>query len=252
MSYILNLNPTYMHNQGISKMLSDSAISIYPFGDWAINWAAEYKVAHYIPFNSWIHVEATFTSLRHVLVLCSGCNFQGFSWSPSNGSLNRSKLASTRLCNNQIIIIIIIYVHFVSATIVHLFHAGVAHAQWGEVTDPPIEASTGQVSDARYATLYRYRGWLLPFIISLRDAVEVYFKKRFYILLCQLRRHIDLRFTLLVYVFEYGYHLCTTPMDVILWLSAGCLVMGIWIGQCWPLQGYVTVITMIRLWYQWM
>ena len=33
----------------------------------------------------------------------SGCNSQGFSWSPSNRFLNRSKLASTRLCNNHII-----------------------------------------------------------------------------------------------------------------------------------------------------
>ena len=31
----------------------------------------------------------------------SGCSSQGFSWSPSNRYLNRSKLASTRLCNNQ-------------------------------------------------------------------------------------------------------------------------------------------------------
>ena len=38
----------------------------------------------------------------------SGCSSQGFSWSPSNKYLNRSKLASTRLCNNHIIIIIII------------------------------------------------------------------------------------------------------------------------------------------------
>ena len=30
-------------------------------------------------------------------------NSQGFSWSPSNTYLNRSKLASTRLCNNHII-----------------------------------------------------------------------------------------------------------------------------------------------------
>ena len=34
----------------------------------------------------------------------SGCSSQGFSWSPSNRYLNRSKLASTRLCNNHIII----------------------------------------------------------------------------------------------------------------------------------------------------
>ena len=33
----------------------------------------------------------------------SGCSSQGFSWSPSNRYLNRSKLASTRLCNNHII-----------------------------------------------------------------------------------------------------------------------------------------------------
>ena len=38
----------------------------------------------------------------------SGCSAQGFSWSPSNRSLNRSKLASTRLCNNHIIIIIVL------------------------------------------------------------------------------------------------------------------------------------------------
>jgi len=35
----------------------------------------------------------------------SRCSSQGFSWSPSNRYLNRSKLASTRLCNNHIIII---------------------------------------------------------------------------------------------------------------------------------------------------
>ena len=35
----------------------------------------------------------------------SKCSSQGFSWSPSHRSLNRSKLASTRLCNNHIIII---------------------------------------------------------------------------------------------------------------------------------------------------
>ena len=32
----------------------------------------------------------------------SGCSSQGLSWSPSNRYLNRSKLASTRLCNNHI------------------------------------------------------------------------------------------------------------------------------------------------------
>ena len=32
----------------------------------------------------------------------SGCSSQGFSWSPSDRYLNRSKLASTRLCNNHI------------------------------------------------------------------------------------------------------------------------------------------------------
>ena len=37
----------------------------------------------------------------------SGCSSQGLSWSRSNRYLNRSKLASTRLCNNHIIIIII-------------------------------------------------------------------------------------------------------------------------------------------------
>ena len=31
----------------------------------------------------------------------SGCSSQGFSWLPSNRYLNRSKLASTRLCSNQ-------------------------------------------------------------------------------------------------------------------------------------------------------
>ena len=31
----------------------------------------------------------------------SGCSSQGLSWSPSNRYLNRSKLASTRSCNNQ-------------------------------------------------------------------------------------------------------------------------------------------------------
>ena len=35
-----------------------------------------------------------------------GCSSQGSSWSPSNRYLNRSKLASTRLCNNHIIIAI--------------------------------------------------------------------------------------------------------------------------------------------------
>ena len=34
----------------------------------------------------------------------SGCSSQGFSWSHSNRCLNRSTLASTRLCNNHIII----------------------------------------------------------------------------------------------------------------------------------------------------
>ena len=34
----------------------------------------------------------------------SGCSSQGFSWSPSNRYLNRSKLASTRLCNNHIML----------------------------------------------------------------------------------------------------------------------------------------------------
>ena len=34
----------------------------------------------------------------------SECSSQGFSWPPSNRYLNRSKLASTRLCNNHIII----------------------------------------------------------------------------------------------------------------------------------------------------
>ena len=33
----------------------------------------------------------------------SGCSSQGFSWSPSNRYLDRSKLASTRLCNSHII-----------------------------------------------------------------------------------------------------------------------------------------------------
>jgi len=33
----------------------------------------------------------------------SGCSSQGLSWSPSYRYLNRSKLASTRLCNNHII-----------------------------------------------------------------------------------------------------------------------------------------------------
>ena len=33
----------------------------------------------------------------------SGCSSQGLSWSPSNRYLNRSKLASTRLCNNHTI-----------------------------------------------------------------------------------------------------------------------------------------------------
>ena len=34
----------------------------------------------------------------------SGCSSQGFSWSLRNRYLNKSKLASTRLCNNHIII----------------------------------------------------------------------------------------------------------------------------------------------------
>ena len=35
----------------------------------------------------------------------SKCSSQGFSWSPSNRYLDRSKLASTRLCNNHIIML---------------------------------------------------------------------------------------------------------------------------------------------------
>ena len=34
----------------------------------------------------------------------SGCNSQDISWLPSNRYLNRSKLTSTRLCSNHIII----------------------------------------------------------------------------------------------------------------------------------------------------
>ena len=54
----------------------------------------------------------------------SGCSSQGFSWSPSNRYLNRSKLASTRLCNNHIIIIK--HQHFVAVAI-HGFQLGSIH-----------------------------------------------------------------------------------------------------------------------------
>ena len=41
-------------------------------------------------------------SLMQLIYGTSGCSSQGFSWSLSNRYLHRSKLASTRLCNNHI------------------------------------------------------------------------------------------------------------------------------------------------------
>ena len=43
--------------------------------------------------------------IKQLVYDTNGCSSQGFSWSPSNRYLNRSKLASARLCNNHTIII---------------------------------------------------------------------------------------------------------------------------------------------------
>ena len=55
--------------------------------------------------HAWL-CQVDHNKLRFMLLVydTSGCSPQGFSWSPSNRYLNRSKLASTRLCNNHIIL----------------------------------------------------------------------------------------------------------------------------------------------------
>ena len=52
------------------------------------------------------HLIITLNTLRFMQLVydTSGCSSQGFSWSPNNRYLDKSKLASTRLCNNHIII----------------------------------------------------------------------------------------------------------------------------------------------------
>ena len=35
------------------------------------------------------------------------------------------------------------------------------------------------------------------------------------------------------------------PVNVVAWLSAGCPVMGILMGQCWPQKDYVTTLLLL-------
>ena len=64
------------------------------------------QLYHVCPPRVMMVVLAEFNKLRFMQLVydTSGCSSQGLSWSPSNRYLNRSKLASTRLCNNHIFI----------------------------------------------------------------------------------------------------------------------------------------------------
>jgi len=97
-----------------------------------------------VPCNYPCHMSINKLRFMQLVYDTSGCSSQGFSWSPSDKYLNRSKLASTRLCNNHITILLLC--HCVSLCCYFITWRS-RHVGWAEHTELLYPGYTVRVPD---------------------------------------------------------------------------------------------------------